>query len=488
MNLYVRKPLYAALALCCLATVASADIKIKSRSSIGGQPATGSEHTVYIKGKRQRTEMGHEMASIMQCDLRRTLQLNGTTKTYVVTPFDGGDGGNTARPVNAGAAPAEPVRRGGLVTTTMTMTDTGERKQMFGYTARRIKTSMITESSPDACNKQKSRMESDGWYIDLAVGLDCYERAAAAGYSFSRPGGCQDQYRTKQVGTARMGYPVLLNTVTYDEAGKISVTMTQEVLEISKAVLDAALFDAPADYRQVKDASEMYAAAATAAAARAQSGDDDAAAGAAGTGGSSASSMPVSARPAAAAAAGPKKPGVVRVGVVMPKATAAEGIDTNTLAGAVQNTLVNYLSGPAIEVVQLQARLPVQAESEAKQKECDYVLYTTVAHKKGGGGGFGSFMRKAAPVAGSVVPYGGTAGSAVAHTVATAAIYTAADFSANVKSKDELTLDYRLQGAAGGAPVVARQLKAKAKADGEDLITQLVEQAATAVLSEATKK
>ena len=55
-----------------------------------------------------------------------------------------------------------------------------------------------------------------------------------------------------------------------------------------------------------------------------------------------------------------------------------------------------------------------------------------------------------------------------------------------VKAKDEITLDFRLVPAAGGpTPKAADTLKAKAKHDGEDVLTPLVERAAAAVLSGA---
>ncbi len=66
---------------------------------------------------------------------------------------------------NAEATEPAPVKRGGIVTSTVTMKDTGERQQMFGYTARRILISTVTESSPEACSQTKSRMDTDGWYI-----------------------------------------------------------------------------------------------------------------------------------------------------------------------------------------------------------------------------------------------------------------------------------------------------------------------------------
>jgi hypothetical protein len=268
--MYAKRILYASMMLLCLAASASADIKIKSRSSFGGQQ--GPETTTYIKGKRQRAEMPGQMATVTQCDLGRTVQLNGTTKTYLVSPFDDGAAAQTAP--SAASRTQAAARRGGVITTTVTSTDTGERKQMFGYTARRIKTSMVTESSPDSCSPQKMRMESDGWYIDLNVGFDCYERSASAYRYPAQAGGCQDTHRMKQVGAARAGYPVHVTTTMFDESGR-QTTFTQEVIEISKAVLDAALFEVPSDYREVKDYSEMYSAAGMSGAARSDVDGDD---------------------------------------------------------------------------------------------------------------------------------------------------------------------------------------------------------------------
>lgn len=480
MNNTIKKQLLTLTLLACGAGVASADVKVKMNTSAGGN---SSESVVYIKGKRQRSEQGAGTVSITQCDLKRDVRLNTMTKTYTVSPFD--DPTNTATPASADSARPNrtPAKRGGIITSTITTKDTGERKQMFGYTARRIKTSMVTESSPDACQQTKSRMEIDGWYIDFAADFACEAQTAAIMRHATNGDGCQDQYRTKQIGAARTGYAVQQTMTFYDEAGKASTGYTQEVVELSKTPLDAALFDVPAGYREVKDASEMYAAAAMRAA------NEDADGETSNANSSLLKNNSGAAKPANDSALGAKKEGVMRVGVALPKATAAgEGISPQALAEAVRNTMVGYLKGPAIEVVALEARLPQQLDAEAKQKECDYVVVATVAHKKGKSGGFGSFMKGAAIVA-DAAPIGyGSTGAAVAASVATTAVYTAAEVSGSVKAKDELTLDYKMQSPNTGAAVVAGTLKAKAKSDGDDLITQLVEQAAGAVLAGATKK
>jgi len=184
----------------------------------------------------------------------------------------------------------------------------------------------------------------------------------------------------------------------------------------------------------------------------------------------------------------PKKAGVIRIGVATVKTGAVgEGIAAPDLAAAVQNSLQDYLKVPNVEVVILETKLTSAIDAEAKEKECDLVLYANVAHKKGGGGGFGMF-KAVAPVLSSVVPMAGMAGvaGAVAGSVASTAIMTAANVSGNVKAKDELTLDVKLNKIDGSA-ALAKQVKVKAKSNGEDIISAAVEQAAQAIVDSIGK-
>ena len=177
-----------------------------------------------------------------------------------------------------------------------------------------------------------------------------------------------------------------------------------------------------------------------------------------------------------AATAAARTEGKIRVGLAVVKTgSVGEGVNAAELAGAIQNTLAQYLKGTKIEVVQLESRLASATEAEAKEKGCAYVLYTTVSHKKGGGG-FGMF-KAIAPMLSSVVPMAGVGGM-IAGQVASTAINAAT--TANVKPKDEVTLEIKLQN--GPAVTLAKQFKAKAKGAGEDIITPIVEQAATALV------
>src|SRR5215207_9001705 len=147
-----------AIAIGCLLTisgVATADTKVKSRQTSGGQTY---ENTSYIKGKRQRTETNNgQMVVIQQCDLRRNIQIMEQAKVYMIQPYDQPATTSTAANPATPSSQPSPVKKGGLITSTVTTRDTGERKQMFGYTARHIITTMEMESSPDACSQVKTK-------------------------------------------------------------------------------------------------------------------------------------------------------------------------------------------------------------------------------------------------------------------------------------------------------------------------------------------
>lgn len=475
-------------AILTLAGTAMADIKIKSKQTTGGQ---STENTTYIKGKRTRTEMmSGLMVSITQCDIGRDLQLNPQTKTYMVDLYEDG----TVSEPRAVDGKSVPVTKGGTMYVKTTIKDTGERKQMFGYTARHIIQTVETTTSPDACTPHQSKMEMDSWVIDAEFGASCQQTRQYVPRPKGPNGGCHDKIVPKTIGTAKSGYAVWQKMTGFDVNGKETFSMIQEVVELSKATLDQALFEAPADYREVKDAAQMYATAATSGSSyngASSGGNYNSSPNDASSWGLS-SSMKTAAAPqpetAAPTTLSPKKPWTIRIGVAVKTTSVGEGITSNDLTVAVQNTLGQYLKGTRVEIVLLEAKLAAAQTGEAKEKECDYVLQVTAAHKKGGGGGFGfgKILGQAVSQSGMLGATGSVAGN-IAGQVASQAIMSATSLSGNVKNKDELTLDLKLQSTTDNNSPLARQFKAKAKADGDDIISVIVEQAAQAILDALVK-
>jgi hypothetical protein len=343
---------------------------------------------------------------------------------------------------------------------------------MFGYTARHIITTMAMESSPDACYQNNMRMEIDGWYIDATFALDCDINQQYSSYRpKAKADGCRDRYETKTIGTAKKGFAVYEKMTMFGAGGAESFTTINEVVEISQATLEQSLFEIPPDYRQVDDFASAFSAAYANPQAAAANSD------VAGNVNTPASQPSTTAAPTTPAV-GPKRAGVIRIGVVAVKpGNVAEGMNAQQLALAVQNTLMESLKASNVEAIPIEGTGGIQAE--AQQKECDYLVFANVSHKKGGGG-FGSFMNSAAGKVASNVGYG----SSTAAVVATNTV-VAATVAQNIKAKDEMTLDVRLERPGATTSTFAQQYKGKAKSAGEDMITPLVQQAAQAMLAAA---
>jgi hypothetical protein len=454
--------------LSILSAAASADTKVKTRQTMSGQTY---ENTSYIKGKRQRSETnGGQMIMIQQCDLRRNIQIMPQMKMYMIQPYDQPSTASTA-PSTTTTPTSQPVKKGGVVTSTVTTKDTGERKQILGYTARHIITTMEMKSSPDACSQNNTRMEIDGWYIDAAFALECDSSRAYANYRPHGSGGCQDRYETKTIGTAKKGYPVWEKTTMFGPNGAESFSTINEVVEFSNATLDQSLFEIPEGYREVED----FASAMSAAYANPGTAETSGAATVTST-----ANQPSA--PAAATTVAPKREGVIRFGVAAVKTgNVAEWMNAQNLAAAVQNTLQQNLKGTNVEAVVIEAT-GAAIQAEAQQKQCDYIVFADVSHKKGGGG-FGSMLSSSVGQVASNIGYGsGTAAVVATNTV------VAATVAQNIKNKDELTLDVRLERPTSQTPSFAQTFKGKAKSAGEDIITPLSQQAAQAIIASVAKQ
>ena len=169
------------------------------------------------------------------------------------------------------------------------------------------------------------------------------------------------------------------------------------------------------------------------------------------------------------------------------------GVNAQTAQSGIQKVFVELLDSSAIEVVALEARLPILAKREAADKQCDYVLNVSLKQKKGkksGGGIFGRILESATDRAitstASNIPYGGNVGERVARDAAVRAAYEIAALNIEINKKDEFTLEYSLVGA-NAATVLQKTNKKKADKDGEDVITPMIEAAANEIAAAILK-
>jgi hypothetical protein len=214
----------------------------------------------------------------------------------------------------------------------------------------------------------------------------------------------------------------------------------------SSSPLSASLFDIPEGYTVAKDMQQLYGMGMTSS--------------------MSASSQPTdtttnsnSAAPTPASAA--KKPGVIRIRLLRPNVQMSAG-NAAQAAENLRNTFASYLKGPNIEVVTL------SAIEEARQSQCDYILSASMNVKKGGGSMFGRAIGNIASSTVGRIPASGATNS--------------------IKARDEVTLEYKLDRVEPPTTALTNKDKAKASADGEDVISPLVQKAAADVVARATQK
>ena len=211
------------------------DVRMKTVYTADDQKT---ESATYRKGERERFEFG-EVVLIKQPDLKRTVQIMRAANTYMLIP----DAAPPAAPPVAAAASNAPPQTPGVIMMTTTITDTGERKTMFGLQARHAKMTIDRQPAGVACDPSKQHIETDGWYVDLPVQMQT--PTVPEGIQPPPPAGCVDEIKAAQNGDPKvLGFPVSYATTISGEDGKPNV-VAMEVTELELTTLDATLFDIP---------------------------------------------------------------------------------------------------------------------------------------------------------------------------------------------------------------------------------------------------
>src|SRR6266496_777478 len=227
------------------------DLHIKKSITVGGNFVSSTETS--IKGARERTVSQSPTGNtitLRQCDLKRTITINEQTQTYFVAGDAQDEAAIKAAAVGARTPEADS---GAYITETSSITDTGERKTIYGYPARHLKTKVTEQSSQNACSQVNQQFELDGWYTDL-------KELSTACQQFLPPirqnEGCSDRVIRKRSGSAKPGYP-LTETLTLHNADGSTTQIGVQASEISKQNLEKELFDIPAGYTEVKSMAEL---------------------------------------------------------------------------------------------------------------------------------------------------------------------------------------------------------------------------------------
>lgn len=329
-----------------------------------------SESVVYVKGMRKRTEPGTMMGmpaqpiTIEQCDLQRTIKINDNKKLYYIDSFykqaeeiiEDEDAPATKKPVTPAKEKTAP-QKGGVISTWYSIRDTGERKKMYGFTARHVWTTRKMKPSPDACMMKDSFVvKTDGWYIDLPK-FNCpvhYPQIQR------KPGekpklDCRDRFVTHRSGKGKLGFPLTESTtmIMGNQSTANEFKTDLETLEFSTEKLDSMLFEIPPGYTETKNEEDL------------QEKMDI---------GNMMTDMMKTAKNKQKEnqVSEQKAPNVKRFAVLQPKT------DDQVQAAELQNRLAGVLTGGSTDAV------VISSVEEAKTLNCDYLLTSELTKIKSG--------------------------------------------------------------------------------------------------------
>lgn len=241
----------------------SADYRLVQQRTMGG--GMSQEFTIYAKGVRLRWEgrtimqgldpraaamaanMMPPTLEISQCDLNQNVQLNEQKKTYFIEYYN-----------EEKLTPEQKARRStrkatikGTMTISSVVTDSGRRQEMFGLSARWMKTVRTFEQSADACDGAKSlRFEEEGWYVRLMLSNETCDMPKAP----PSEGGCRPRLILKSMQDA--GFLLEGKTTMY-VSGKASGSFEVKTTALSTLPLAQSLFEIPKDWTEVDSLSEL---------------------------------------------------------------------------------------------------------------------------------------------------------------------------------------------------------------------------------------
>jgi len=311
------------------------DLTITNSYVSGDKATTG---TVLMHGQRQRVSSEGALASIQMCDQHRSVQLNGTTRVYLESP--------DPTPPSLPVTPAGEKHKGGRISYTTTVVDTGETKQVFGLTAHHLKTTITKESSPDACDKKPEKIDIDGWYFDVPETVSCMGAPALDKDVRVDPkdASCSDAVSYARP-PASKAYPASYTMVT-TSGTDAPITTKMEATDVKRTTIDPQQFEVPSDYIAVNSPVQLT----------------------------------LDHRPGEV---GVKKPGTIRVGIAPVANTSGQAVSTSDLSQA----LFESLEETQTDVVPLKGKTLAEQTEEARTLQCDYILTNTVSEMKRPGRG-----------------------------------------------------------------------------------------------------
>ena len=174
------------------------------------------------------------------------------------------------------------------------------------------------------------------------------------------------------------------------------------------------------------------------------------------------------------------------IAMMMPEVKGMPG-QADELGNGVRELFASYLTAPTFKTISLEAKLPMVALNEAKEKECPNVLVVTLTGKQSSNK-LGKLVGSAAGSAATYVPGASSTGANAVRGAVHGAGYAISSFASATKVKDEVKLEFRVQTPDKATKIGPGTEQAKAAVNGEDILTPVVQRAATQIAGALMKR
>jgi hypothetical protein len=276
--------MYVLLTLCLamLATLtsesqSSLSITLKTRTTSTYQDQRGrrigrtQSESIYIQGTRRRTDdiseafeiaPANTSSRIEQCDLKRIIFLQHGPHVYDIMPFPDEAAerawqerrDKALAEIKSGKRKLIPTPPNDAVITFETI-DTGERKEIAGFTLRHLKQTQVTPGVLTG-GKTGARTETrDGWYLELPNPEGCPAPRLPAGvttfiFVTLLTSGVDVRPHVQVKGNAPSRLPTAVEEIhTTNDGDGTTWNEKTELVELSRGPVDPKLFELPQGYR-----------------------------------------------------------------------------------------------------------------------------------------------------------------------------------------------------------------------------------------------
>jgi hypothetical protein len=221
----------------------------------GGGKNTSSTSTTTISAQRTRHDDGKGNTVIVQCDLKRVVNIDDNTKTYTVLNFDDMMNAMTAALKEAQSktgSPAPKINGTGNMTFSFDEKPDDQTQTIAGMTAHHaIDTLTMTSTGTGDCPNASFSMAMDVWYAPSPIKMSCPMKLPSAAPSGHAANPCMQNMMVQASNMRGSQGRIPLKTTMSIPMGPMTMTTTEEVTSVKTIPYDPSFFDVPAGYMKI---------------------------------------------------------------------------------------------------------------------------------------------------------------------------------------------------------------------------------------------